>query len=114
MQRLARDRTPLTLCPLSNVRLRVIADLKQHPIRTMMSSGLVVTLNSDDPAYFGGYVNENYRAVGAALSLRPAEVIEVARNGFVAAIMSETDRVAALARFDAVVATLDGNDDGGQ
>jgi adenine deaminase len=106
VQRLARDRTPLTLCPLSNVKLRVIDDLTRHPLRDMMASGLVVTLNSDDPAYFGGYVNDNYRALGSALSLRRDEVIEVARNSFLAAIMSATDRTETLTRFDTVMSTL--------
>ena len=108
VQRLARDRTPLTLCPLSNLKLRVVDDLKHHPLRQMMSSGLIVTLNSDDPAYFGGYVNENYRALEASLGLRHDEIVAVARNGFVAAIMTDSDRRAALARFDAAVATLGG------
>ncbi len=69
--RLARERMALTVCPLSNLRLRVVEDLKHHPLRQMMEKDLVVTVNSDDPAYFGGYVNDNYRAVSDALSLRP-------------------------------------------
>ncbi len=112
VQRLARDRTPLTLCPLSNLKLRVIDDLARHPLREMMASGLVVTLNSDDPAYFGGYVNDNYRALDTALSLRRDEVIEVARNGFSAAIMTKTDRAEMLTRFDAVVAAISDTEDG--
>ena len=69
VSRLARERMALTVCPLSNLRLRVIDDLIHHPLRRMMDKGLVVTVNSDDPAYFGGYVNENYRAVSDALAL---------------------------------------------
>ena len=107
VQRLARDRTPLTLCPLSNLKLRVIDDLSRHPLRQMMSSGLVVTLNSDDPAYFGGYVNDNYRALDTSLALQRDEVIEVARNGFVAAIMTDAERRAALDDFDAAVVAMD-------
>jgi adenine deaminase len=64
VQRLARDRTPLTMCPLSNLKLRVVDDLRHHPFRQMMERNLVVTLNSDDPAYFGGYVNDNYPELG--------------------------------------------------
>ena len=67
--RLARERMALTVCPLSNLRLRVIDEMTHHPLRRMMDKGLVVTVNSDDPAYFGGYVNDNYRAVSDALSL---------------------------------------------
>ena len=106
VQRLARDRTPLTLCPLSNLKLRVLDDLRLHPLRQMMGSGLVVTLNSDDPAYFGGYVADNYRALDAALGLAADEVVAVARNGFVAAVMTDAERQAALMHFDAAVARI--------
>ena len=61
--RLARDKTALTVCPLSNLRLKVVDDLAKHPLRRMLDKGLLVTVNSDDPAYFGGYVNQNFRAV---------------------------------------------------
>lgn len=84
VSRLARDRIPLTLCPLSNLRLRVVQDLAQHPLRRMMESGLLVTVNSDDPAYFGGYIGENFRAVGKALDLGEADLAEIAKNGFLA------------------------------
>ena len=104
--RLARDRVPLTVCPLSNLRLRVVDDLKYHPLRRMLDSDLAVTLNSDDPAYFGGYVNDNYRAVTAALGLSQRDIVAIARNSFTAAIMPEEERRAALARFDAVAAEL--------
>src|SRR6266516_7727476 len=67
--RLAREQVPLTVCPLSNVRLRVVDDLAHHPLRRMLDKGLMVTVNSDDPAYFGGYVSENYRARAQALGL---------------------------------------------
>ena len=74
--RLARDRVPLTVCPLSNVRLRVVDELAHHPLRRMMDKGLLVTVNSDDPAYFGGYVNQNYRAAADALALGPARRLQ--------------------------------------
>jgi adenine deaminase len=104
--RLARDRIPLTVCPLSNLKLGVVDDLRRHPLRHMLDSGLAVTLNSDDPAYFGGYVNDNYRAVTAALGLSTNDIVAIARNSFTAAIMPEEARRAALARFDAVAAEL--------
>ncbi|WP_111360724.1 adenosine deaminase, partial [Rhodoplanes elegans] len=75
VSRLARDRVPLTVCPLSNLRLRVVDDLTHHPLRHMMEKDLVVTVNSDDPAYFGGYVNDNFTAVARARDkkLKPGE-----------------------------------------
>lgn len=100
VRRLARDRTPLTVCPLSNLKLQVVKDLRQHPLRHMMERDLVVTLNSDDPAYFGGYVNDNYRALQRSLGLTREEIVAVARNSFNAAMMRPDDRRQALAQFD--------------
>ncbi|MCW5731663.1 MAG: adenosine deaminase [Alphaproteobacteria bacterium] len=80
--RLARDQIPLTLCPLSNLRLCVVRDLAEHPLRRMMEDGLLVTVNSDDPAYFGGYIGDNFRAIGKALDLGASELAAIARNGF--------------------------------
>src|ERR1700719_1181644 len=102
--RLARERVALTVCPLSNLRLRVVQDLKAHPLRRMMDKDLVVTLNSDDPAYFGGYVNDNYRAVSDALSLKRDEIVAIVRNGFHAALMDASAKDAALAEVDRVLA----------
>jgi adenosine deaminase len=102
--RLARERMALTVCPLSNLRLRVVPDLKLHPLRQMMEKDLVVTVNSDDPAYFGGYVNDNYRAVSDALSLGRDEIIAIVRNGFQASLMSGPEKAAALAEVDRVLA----------
>ncbi len=98
--RLARERMALTVCPLSNLRLRVVQDLKAHPLRRMMDKDLVVTLNSDDPAYFGGYVNDNYRAVSDALSLNRDEIAAIVRNGFHASLMSEAEKQTALAEVE--------------
>lgn len=104
--RLARERIPLTVCPLSNLKLCVVDDLKHHPLRDMMQKDLLVTLNSDDPAYFGGYVNDNFRALERSIALTPEEIVTVARNGFSAAMMSEDDRRTALSHFDATLAQL--------
>lgn len=82
--RLAGDRIPLTVCPLSNLRLCVVDDLAGHPLRRMMDEGLLVTVNSDDPAYFGGYIGDNFRAIGKALHLGEAELAQIAKNGFLA------------------------------
>src|SRR5690606_27228455 len=85
-----RDRAiPLTVCPLSNLRLAVISDLEQHPLARMLEMGLKVTVNSDDPAYFGGYVNDNYRQVAAAVDLMPADIVTLARNSFAASFLPD-------------------------
>jgi adenosine deaminase len=106
--RIARERKPLTMCPLSNLRLRVVADLHQHPLRRMMEKDVVVTVNSDDPAYFGGYVNDNYRAVRQAIGLTRDEIALLARNSFLASMMPAGEKKSALARFDQELARLDG------
>jgi adenine deaminase len=102
--RLARERIALTVCPLSNLRLRVIDDLRSHPLRQMMDRGLLVTVNSDDPAYFGGYVNENYRAVSRALGLRRDEIAATVRNGIEASLMTAAEKADALAEVERVLA----------
>lgn len=102
--RLAREQVPLTVCPLSNVRLKVVPDLAHHPLRRMMDKGLMVTVNSDDPAYFGGYVNQNYVAVAGALALDRTEVAAIVRNGFNASQMSASAKDKALADVDRVLA----------
>jgi adenine deaminase len=98
--RLARDRLPLTLCPLSNLRLRVVEKMNEHPLKRMLERGLRVTLNSDDPAYFGGYLNENYEAVQRALGLDRAEIEWIARQGFEASFLTQPEKQAALASFN--------------
>jgi adenine deaminase len=102
--RLAREQVPLTVCPLSNLRLKVVPDLAHHPLRRMMDKGLMVTVNSDDPAYFGGYVNQNYVAVGNALALGHAEIAAIVRNGFNASLMPAPAKAAALAEVDRALA----------
>ena len=94
----------MTVCPLSNLRLRVVQDLKAHPLRRMMDKDLIVTLNSDDPAYFGGYVNDNYRAVSDALSFKRDEIAAIVRNGFHASLMDASAKDEALAEVDRVLA----------
>ena len=101
VERLARERTPITVCPLSNVRLQVFQDMAHHPIRKMMETGLFVTVNSDDPAYFGGYVNENYQAVAEAADLTTDELCTLARNSFLASFLGEADKAEFVAKVDA-------------
>ncbi|WP_078969743.1 adenosine deaminase [Streptomyces natalensis] len=99
--RLVADRIPLTVCPLSNVRLRVIDDLAAHPLPAMLDAGLLVTVNSDDPAYFGGYAHDNFAAVRDALGLDDAALRTLARNSFEASFLDEATRAAYLAEVDA-------------
>ncbi|GAB3646967.1 adenosine deaminase [Ramlibacter alkalitolerans] len=82
MQRLAQDRIPLTVCPLSNLKLRVFPDLAQHNLRALLDAGLVATVNSDDPAYFGGYINANFLQTFAATGLDVRHAYQLARNSF--------------------------------
>ena len=84
MNRLERERIPLTMCPLSNLKLCVVDTLKEHPLRRMLDAGVVATINSDDPAYFGGYINRNYVAVAKALKLSEAELNGLAENSQIA------------------------------
>src|SRR5882757_5406536 len=87
--RLAAERIPLTVCPLSNVRLRVVDRLADHPLRRMLEAGLAVCVNSDDPAYFGGYLDDNLRACVAALDLGPDELDLLAANSIGASFAPE-------------------------
>jgi adenine deaminase len=103
VQRLAAEKVPLTVCPLSNVRLGVVADIARHPLRQMMERGLTVTVNSDDPAYFGGYVNDNYCAVAQALSLTQSEITTLARNSFAASFLPREEKNRLLAKLDSYV-----------
>ena len=90
--RLVEQQIPLTVCPLSNVRLRVFPELRQHNLKKMLDRGLRVTINSDDPAYFGGYVADNFRQTAEALELSRNDLIRLARNSFEAAFIPEEDR----------------------
>jgi len=92
MARLARDKIPLTVCPLSNLKLRVVDDMAQHNLARLLRAGLVVTVNSDDPAYFGGYMNANYLAVATSLSLSRDEVLQLAHNGIAASFLNTDEK----------------------
>lgn len=102
--RLAREGIALTMCPLSNQCLSVVKDLRRHPLRALLEAGVRVTINSDDPSYFGGYVNENYVALQTALNLTPAELVTIARNSFTAAFLDRAERDCMLAQLDAYAA----------
>ena len=102
--RLKEARIPLTLCPLSNLRLRVIDDLARYPIRRMLEKGLLATVNSDDPAYFGGYVNENYLAIRDAIGLTREELIALARNSFEASFLDSSEKAAMIDQVNSYAA----------
>ncbi|MGW1064515.1 adenosine deaminase [Streptomyces aureus] len=91
VERLVRERVPLTLCPLSNVRLRAVDVLTEHPLPAMMDAGLLCTVNSDDPAYFGGYAGDNFDAVREALGLDQERLRELARNSFEASFLDDDE-----------------------
>ena len=101
MERLVRAQVPLTVCPLSNVKLRVVETLADHPLKRMLDLGLNVSVNSDDPAYFGGYVGENFRQTAAALELDDGQILALARNSFRSSFLTATEQSAALAAVDA-------------
>jgi adenosine deaminase len=99
--RLVAERVPLTVCPLSNVRLRVFSTLAEHSLKRLLDAGLCATVNSDDPAYFGGYVLENYHAVQAVLGLTRDDVLRLARNAIEASFLDGPARQALVTRLDA-------------
>src|SRR5207302_1744943 len=99
--RLAAERIPLTVCPLSNVRLRVVDRLADHPLRRMLDAGLLVCVNSDDPAYFGGYLDDNLRACVAELALDRTELDLLAANSIGASFASESRKRELLDRLTA-------------
>jgi len=104
LARLVRDRVPLTVCPLSNVRLRVFDRMEDHNLKRLLRQGLCVTVNSDDPAYFGGYVAENYLAAFRALVLSRADIVQLASNSFEASFLPQAEKegwLAQVRRFNA-------------
>ncbi len=103
VERLRRTRMPLTVCPLSNVRLRVVPALSDHPLKTMLREGLLATVNSDDPAYFGGYVGENYLQSARALTLSDSDVVRLARNSFEASFIDDASKRRFITEIDAAV-----------
>ncbi len=102
MQRLAREQVALTVCPLSNVKLCVFERLEAHNLRQLLEAGLKVTINSDDPAYFGGYIAENFLQTARALDLGAAELKRIARNSLEASFVSDAERQPWLARLEAL------------
>ena len=92
MQRLIAEKMPLTVCPLSNLKLCVVDDMQQHNIRRLLQHGVHVTVNSDDPSYFGGYMNDNFIAIAEALDLSNDELKQLAINSFEASFISNAEK----------------------
>jgi adenosine deaminase len=92
VSRLARERIPLTVCPLSNVKLRVFNRIEDHNLKRLLERGLCITVNSDDPAYFGGYVADNYLAVSRGLGLSPSQIAQLASNSIEASFLAPRDK----------------------
>lgn len=104
VRELASRAIPLTVCPLSNVRLNVVPSLSAHPLRAMMDAGLCITLNSDDPAYFGGYVNDNFIQCRQAFGLSADDVVTFARNSLIASFAAPAEVARHIARLNDYVA----------
>jgi adenine deaminase len=100
VQRLTENRVPLTVCPLSNIKLCVFKDMRQHNLKQMLELGLCVTVNSDDPAYFGGYMTENYLAVQQALNLSREDLYQLAKNGIEATFLGMQSKQALINELD--------------
>ena len=92
MARLVKDRIPLTVCPLSNLKLRVVSNLAQHNLGQLLQAGIVATVNSDDPSYFGGYINQNFTETFAALALTAQDAYQLAHNSFEASFIDEAQK----------------------
>ena len=103
-RRLADLGVPLTMCPLSNLELQVTPDLSRHPLKKLLDAGLVVTVNSDDPAYFDGYLLDNYLAVQRALGLSRADLAQLARNSITASLLPDARKAELIAEIDRVAA----------
>jgi adenosine deaminase len=101
--RLRDEQVPLTVCPLSNVALKGVRRIEEHPLPRMLELGLLVTVNSDDPAYFGGYLDDNLAALRTSLGMSAADLARLARNGFTAAFVPDDDRARWLAEVDAAL-----------
>jgi adenosine deaminase len=105
VERLVAEQVPLTVCPFSNIKLRVFPDLRKHNFAEMLRRGLFVTINSDDPAYFGGYIGDNYIGTAQALGLTLDEMLQVARDSFSASLIRGAEKQRHLDAVDAYAAT---------
>ncbi|MCP1659673.1 adenosine deaminase [Neisseria perflava] len=103
MARLVAEQMPLTVCPLSNLKLKVVNHLNQHNLRRMLQRGVLVTVNSDDPAYFGGYVNQNFSELAEALDLSAAEIRTLCKNSLTASFLNAEEKAAWCQKIDSYI-----------
>ena len=103
IQKLKESQIALTVCPLSNLKLCVISDMQQHPIEAMLDAGLLITVNSDDPSYFGGYLNDNFEAIQASLNLSKGKIITLIKNGFIGSFLNDEEKQKRLAEIDKLI-----------
>ncbi|MEM1364555.1 MAG: adenosine deaminase, partial [Pseudomonadota bacterium] len=106
VSRLAAEGMAMTVCPLSNKRLQVVPDLRDHPIRKMLQAGLNVSVHSDDPSYFGGYMTENYTELADAVGLTADEIKQLGRNAFASTFLTGTEKAGLIDRYDQIVGKL--------
>lgn len=106
VRRIVADGQTLTVCPLSNLKLCVIGDMAESPVRRMLDLGIRATINSDDPAYFGGYVNANYEAVAEALNLSADQIVTLAANSFAGSFLPEAEKAAHIAEIRDIAAIM--------
>lgn len=106
VERLAREEIPLTICPLSNLKLRAVPNLESHPVGELLERGIRATINSDDPAYFGGYLTQNYIETRDALGLTDEQIVRLARNSFRSSFLADDEINSYLEALDAFVGML--------
>ena len=100
VKRLVDEQIALTVCPLSNLKLCVVDTLEEHPLKTMLDKGILATVNSDDPAYFDGYVNENYLETAQALNLSKEDIYQLAKKSFIGSFLNEDEKKDMLKKVD--------------
>jgi adenosine deaminase len=100
LEKLSATGIPLTVCPLSNLKLQVVKEMKHLPMKKLLQKEIVATINSDDPAYFGGYVNENFHAVAEAFNLTREEITQLAKNSFKASFLDEESKTKWIEKVD--------------
>lgn len=100
IKRLVDEKITLTVCPISNIKLRVFKDLKDHPLKKMLNRGLCVTINSDDPSYFGGYLNENFIEIQKALALNEQDIYQMAKNSFNGSFLTKEEKEAFILKLN--------------
>ena len=106
MKRLVNEKIPCTMCPISNLKLKVYNSLEEHPLKKFLDAGVIVSINSDDPSFFQGYINENFIQTQKALNLSKEDIIQLAKNSFISAYISEEEKQKGIKKIDDYVANF--------